>query len=78
MQTDVEIIATQPFAGFPSVQFAKGYGVIYPLTPCCQASAKGTEGGICCRKCYQLVPYDFGMGWNEVQWADRQARRGNK
>lgn len=28
------------------------------LTKCCHASAKGTEWGICCRHCYEEVPWD--------------------
>jgi hypothetical protein len=38
----------------------KGY--LYPLTPCCHASGKGSESptGVVCRKCYATVDSKFG------------------
>lgn len=39
-------------------------GIVYPLTLCCEASAKGMEGGIGCRGCYEYVEDGFGMGWH--------------
>lgn len=33
----------------------------YPLTPCCDASAKGTEWGPSCRKCYRDLPEVYGI-----------------
>lgn len=32
----------------------------YPLTPCCNASGKGSGGGVVCRSCYQYVSSYFG------------------
>lgn len=42
------------------VAFHVSYGTVYPLTPCCQASGKGTEDGVCCRACYDLVSDLYG------------------
>lgn len=39
------------------------HGVTYPLTPCCKASAKGTEAvtsGAACRACGVEVPAAYG------------------
>ena len=33
----------------------------YPLTPCCDASAKGTEWGPSCRGCYRDLPEVYGI-----------------
>lgn len=35
-------------------------GIAFPLTPCCEASAKGSGDGIVCRACYAWVPESFG------------------
>ena len=32
----------------------------YPLTPCCKATATGTEDGTACRGCYELISPEFG------------------
>lgn len=42
------------------VSFAVDGTLIYPLTGCCQASAKGVDGGIACRSCYEDVPFAMG------------------
>lgn len=70
MATDVsvEIIGSFPYMGHDSVQFAKCAGLIYPLTPCCNASAKGCDGYIGCRKCYQELEPGFGACWAEDEW----------
>ena len=39
-------------------------GLAYPLTLCCEASGKGMEGGVGCRKCYAYVDDGFGMAWD--------------
>ncbi|BDB63254.1 hypothetical protein [Rhodococcus sp. RDE2] len=47
-------------------------GVAYHLTPCCDASAKGSLGSIVCRSCYQEVCPMYGMGWaltDDKDWA---------
>lgn len=40
-------------------------GFEYPLTPCCNASGKGSIAGsgpaVVCRSCYKEVGYEFGM-----------------
>jgi hypothetical protein len=46
------------------------HGVIYPVTDCCKASAKGTDGGTCCRSCYNEVDSLFGMGWTQEEFAE--------
>lgn len=38
------------------------------LTDCCGASAKGTEAGICCRRCYHLIDPALGMAWTKVEY----------
>jgi len=45
-------------------------GVKYPVTDCCQATAKGTDWGTCCRVCYEEVDSMFGMYWDDQMWAD--------
>jgi len=34
-------------------------GLVYPLTACCGASAKGGEHGIICRKCYSPIEAEY-------------------
>ena len=45
-------------------------GVKYPVTDCCQATAKGTEWGICCRACYEEVDSFYGAFWTDEMWAE--------
>jgi predicted Fe-S protein YdhL (DUF1289 family) len=35
-------------------------GIVYILTPCCKASAKGGERGVICRSCHRLLPDNAG------------------
>ena len=35
-------------------------GMVLLLTPCCDATGKGSEGGIVCRKCHEEVDPVFG------------------
>ena len=35
--------------------------IIYFLTPCCNASATGTQYGTACRGCYHQIDPDYGM-----------------
>ncbi|MGW0022025.1 hypothetical protein ACWDUD_27240 [Rhodococcus sp. NPDC003382] len=47
-------------------------GTAYHLTPCCDASAKGSMDSIVCRSCYQQVSPMYGMGWtlaDDKDWA---------
>lgn len=37
-------------------------GLVYLLTPCCHASAKGTTRGIVCRGCYAPVGMRYADG----------------
>jgi hypothetical protein len=57
------IIGKFPLFDYEDVTFAESHGLIYPLTDCCNASTKGTEWGVCCRKCYEEVSSDFGACW---------------
>jgi hypothetical protein len=44
-------------------RFANGGSMLFPLTPCCFASGKGTTNaasGVCCRACYAEVDPYFG------------------
>lgn len=43
--------------------FAACDGIVYFLTDCCKASAKGVEHGVACRACYRLVDERLGMAW---------------
>ena len=43
-------------------------GIIYPLSKCCKASAKGSGNGIVCRACYRPLPDRFGMAADN--WVD--------
>lgn len=43
--------------------FATSDGIIYFLTDCCGASAKGTERGTACRGCFRLIDQRLGMAW---------------
>lgn len=46
---------------------AETEGIAYILTPCCQASAKGSVNsstGVCCRACYRELPEWTGMAWD--------------
>lgn len=36
------------------------HGLVYALTPCCQASGTGTQSGVACRACYWPVSPKFG------------------
>ena len=37
-----------------------GEELLVPLTPCCDAYAKGTEAGVVCRVCYEGVAWKHG------------------
>lgn len=37
---------------------------IYPLTPCCQACATGTDGGVACKGCWNYVDAEYGDCWD--------------
>lgn len=45
-------------------------GIVYPLTACCGASAKGSGSGVVCRACYRPVPATLGAGWTLAEAAD--------
>nr|WP_172692649.1 hypothetical protein [Mycolicibacterium sp. CBMA 213] len=36
---------------------------LYPLTPCCAATGKGSDSGIVCRRCYRDVGHEYGGFW---------------
>ncbi|ACF33972.1 hypothetical protein KAMIYU_9 [Mycobacterium phage Kamiyu] len=39
------------------------------LTPCCEATAKGSGDGVVCRKCYQPVDERLGGAWDAEVFA---------
>ena len=45
-----------------AVAFDSESGMFWPLTPCCQASAKGSGSGVVCRACFAEVPEVLGLG----------------
>lgn len=52
--------------------FDNGKTLVWPLTVCCAASAKGSCDGVVCRKCYELIDDLFGDCWSpdeERGWA---------
>lgn len=62
MATHTPAIYTTPCG----VHLAAAGGLIYPLTPCCRASGKGSvtdsRPGVVCRRCYQSVAPVFARG----------------
>lgn len=42
------------------VTAAMADGIVYALTPCCGASAKGSAHGVVCRACYAPIPSVYG------------------
>jgi hypothetical protein len=62
MSIDVQIVAAEA----PIALVVAEWG-IYPLTPCCQASAKvftaTGEGRVVCRACYKEIHPLFGACW---------------
>ena len=54
---------TMPDLSIDGGTFAACDGIVYFLTDCCKASAKGTERGTCCRSCYRLIDERLGMAW---------------
>jgi hypothetical protein len=62
------VIGEYDYAGWMNVTFVRSGDQIYPLTPCCQASATGSETGIACRSCYQDIEPDFARTWTLKQW----------
>lgn len=41
-------------------------GIVYRLTPCCEASSKGSGDGVVCRACYQPLDTKYGEAWLEA------------
>lgn len=37
--------------------------IFYALTPCCAATATGTDSGIACRSCYRDLDFEYGGFW---------------
>ena len=42
---------------------AESDGIVYYLTDCCEASAKGLEDYVGCRACYREIDPALGMAW---------------
>lgn len=57
------VVGVFPLYEAPEVTFMRSGDLIYPVTDCCQATAKGTEWGICCRGCYEEVDSAYGSCW---------------
>lgn len=49
-------------------QMSNSRAIYYPLTECCAASAKGCDGYIGCRSCYDEIDDIFASCWTEDQW----------
>ncbi len=67
------VIGEYDFAGYMNIRFVRSYGLVYPLTPCCEASATGTEYGIACRSCYEEIDSAFGMAISVEEWPKYEA-----
>jgi hypothetical protein len=60
-----------PFGENDNVQFVQNeQGLVYPLTPCCQATAKGMDEYIGCRNCYEEVDSMLGACWTAEEWPE--------
>ena len=66
------VIGEYDYAGWMNVKMVRSDGQIYPLTPCCEASATGSMGVIACRSCYEEIESDFARTWTEEEWAKYQ------
>ena len=44
-------------------QLARYENLIYPVTACCNADAKGSGTGVVCRGCYAPLPDEYGMAF---------------
>lgn len=53
-----------------SIRVVATHGIAYYLTPCCNASGKGSMDAIVCRSCYTEVDDIFAMGWSLNDDAD--------
>lgn len=69
--TEPQTVGVFDYDGYRNVQFVDAGGIIYPLTVCCQASAKGSMDSIVCRKCYREVDSCFGAAWRKDEWKGR-------
>lgn len=74
-KTEPTYIGTFTIWGEEDIVVYSSYDYYYPVTTCCEATAKGTEWGICCRACYEEVDSMFGMGWTQEEW-DRDIAEG--
>lgn len=64
-----------PLGEYESVEFVQDEtGLVYPLTPCCGATAKGMDEYVGCRNCYHEVDSILGMCWTADEWAAERAR----
>lgn len=62
-------MAEDPIAG--RLMLDLELGMLYYVSKCCGASAKGTQDGVTCRNCYQPIPEAVGMAWmvdDEAAW----------
>lgn len=48
-------------------------GMLYPVTPCCEALATGTTDGIACKACYEIVGDEYGAVWTPEELQAEQA-----
>ena len=67
------VIGEYDFAGYINITFVRSYGMVYPLTPCCEASATGTQHGIACRSCYGEIDCSFGFAVSVEEWPKYEA-----
>lgn len=64
------IVGKYDFDLYREITFVESHGLVYPLTPCCEASATGTDYGTACRSCYEEVSSMFGACWTPEEFAN--------
>lgn len=57
-----------PWGENDNIEFVLSDGLVYPLTPCCGATAKGMDEYIGCRACYEEVDSMLGACWTVEEW----------
>jgi hypothetical protein len=69
--SDPTTIGFFPFGENERVEFVQNEdGLVYPLTPCCGATAKGMDWYIGCRSCYEEVDSMLGACWTAEEWPE--------
>lgn len=68
------IIGTFALGDYDGITHVESHGLVYPLTPCCQASATGTDYGTACRSCYEEIDSIFGICWTTTEFEEEHGK----